>query len=74
VKLVQLTTRGRDLVAEHFACHTQMLASFTQRLPEDDRVRMAAALRPVLDGDLLLEVPPALDAAPRATATPGATR
>lgn len=60
VKLVQLTPLGRDLVSQHFACHRRMLAEFTHRLSEDDRVRMAAALVPVLDGGLLADTPPAL--------------
>jgi hypothetical protein len=37
-----------------------MLADFTQRLPEDHRIRFAAALTPVLEGNLLRDVPPAL--------------
>lgn len=57
VKLVQLTTVGRDLVAQHFECHRRMLADFTQRLPEADRVRIAAALVPILDSNLLAEPP-----------------
>ena len=60
VKLVQLTSKGRDLVSQHFECHRRMLADFTHRLSEADRVRIAAALVPVLDGNLLLEVPPTL--------------
>ena len=60
VKLVQLTPLGRDLVSQHFACHRRMLAEFTHRLSEADRVRMAAALVPILDGGLLLDVPPTL--------------
>lgn len=60
VKLVQLTPSGRDLVSQHFECHRRALAEFTQRLPEEDRVRIAAALVPVLDSDLLLEVPTTL--------------
>jgi DNA-binding MarR family transcriptional regulator len=60
VKLVRLTARGRDLVSQHFACHRRTLAAFTQRLSADDRTRIAAALGPVLDGDLLLDVPATL--------------
>ncbi len=60
VKLVRLTTIGRDLVSQHFECHQRMLAEFTQRLSEDDRMRIVAALAPVLDSNLLLEVPPTL--------------
>jgi DNA-binding MarR family transcriptional regulator len=64
VKLVQLTPAGRDLVSQHFECHRLMLADFTQRLPEADRIRIAAALTPVLENELLLPEPPALAAAP----------
>lgn len=60
VKLVQLTPSGRDLVSQRFACHRRMLAEFTYRLSEADRVRMAAALVPVLEGGLLVDAPPTL--------------
>ena len=60
VKLVQLTTAGHDLVARHFECHRRQLASFTQRLSAADRTRIVDALRPVLDDDLLLEIPATL--------------
>lgn len=68
VKLVQLTPTGRDMVSQHFECHRRMLADFTQRLSEADRVRITAALVPVLDGGLLLEVPPTLTAEPTPSA------
>lgn len=64
VKLVELTRAGRDLVSQHFECHRSMLADLTQRLPEADRVRIAAALTPVLESDLLRPVPPTLAADP----------
>lgn len=64
VKLVQLTTEGRDLVAQHFECHRRMLADFTHRLSEADRLRIAAALLPVLEGDLLLPMRSAVTPAP----------
>jgi hypothetical protein len=51
-----------------------VLASFTQRLSGDDRSRIAAALHPVLAGDLLLEVPPVLDMNRPATTDSGTTR
>lgn len=60
VRLVHLTPRGRDLVSQHFECHRRMLADFTRRLSEADRARIVAALVPVLDGDQLIGVPPAL--------------
>lgn len=64
IRLVQLTPTGSDLVSQHFACHRRVLAEFTQRLSEADRIRMAAALVPVLDSGLLADVPPTLAAAP----------
>lgn len=60
VKLVHLTPAGRDLVSRHFECHRLTLAEFTRRLPEADRIRIAAALTPVLESNLLRPVPPAL--------------
>jgi DNA-binding MarR family transcriptional regulator len=75
VKLVRLTPEGRDLISQHFACHRRMLADFTERLSEADRVRIAAALVPVLDGDLLVEIPPALATDPTPlSATPRKSR
>ncbi len=69
VKLVRLTPKGRDLVSQHFECHRRMLARFTQRLSAEDRVRIAAALMPVLESDLLLDVPPTLVTDPVLTET-----
>lgn len=63
VKLVRLTAGGRDLVAEHFACHRRNLAEFTQRLSATDRSRIADALAPVLAGGVLADVPPTLSSA-----------
>jgi DNA-binding MarR family transcriptional regulator len=57
VKLVRLTPEGRDLVSQHFECHRRMLADFTRRLSDQDRIRISAALTPVLESDLLLDVP-----------------
>lgn len=74
VKLVQLTPLGRDLVSEHFECHRRMLADFTHRLSEADRVRMAAALVPVLDGGLLADVPPTLAGGARTATEPQRVR
>jgi DNA-binding MarR family transcriptional regulator len=60
VKLIHLTPAGRDLISQHFECHRLMLAEFTQRLPELDRVRIAAAVRPLLESGLPVEVAPRL--------------
>lgn len=60
VKLVQLTSVGRDLVSRHFECHRTALAEFTQGLTDSDRSRIAAALGPVLEGDLLARTPSTL--------------
>ena len=60
VKLVQLTPKGRDLVSKHFECHRRMLADFTQRLSQADRVRIADALAPILESNLLVEIPPTI--------------
>lgn len=70
VKLVHLTAGGRDLVAEHFACHRRNLAEFTLRLSATDRRRIADALAPVLDGDAIAAVPPTFGGRP---AVPGAS-
>lgn len=69
IKLVRLTPDGRDLVSRHFECHRRMLARFTQRLSAEDRNRISAALVPVLDSDLLLDVPPPLVTDPVLTET-----
>lgn len=69
VKLVHLTASGRDLVAEHFACHRRSLAEFTRRLSATDRRRIVDALAPVLDGDAIAAVPPTSGGRP---AVPGA--
>lgn len=70
VKLVHLTAGGRDLVAEHFACHRRNLAEFTRRLSATDRRRIVDALAPVLDGDTIVAVLPPLGGGP---AVPGAS-
>lgn len=64
VRLVRLTADGRDLVAGHFACHRRNLAEFTRRLSATDRRRLAEALVPVLDSDILAVAPPALGGTP----------
>lgn len=53
VKLVRLTAAGGDLVARHFECHRATLTDLTERLPAADRVRVAAALAPILESGLL---------------------
>jgi DNA-binding MarR family transcriptional regulator len=70
VKLVRLTAGGRDLVAEHFACHRRNLAEFTRRLSATDRRRIVDALAPVLDSDAIAAVPPTLASGP---VVPGAS-
>ena len=55
VRLVHLTGLGRELVSQHFACHRRRLTAFTDQLSADERIRIASALGPVLERDLLNE-------------------
>ncbi len=62
MKLLRVTLLGRDPVSQHVECQRRMLTEFTHRRSEADRVRVAAALVPALDRDLLAEQPLATSA------------
>lgn len=53
VRLVTLTAAGREFAERHVNAKRQMLRSFVTSLPDDDRDRLCAALRPILAGGCL---------------------
>ena len=49
IKRISLTAAGQDLIAGFRAHQRQNALEFVQSLPQDDRDRLLAALRPIID-------------------------